>query len=148
MYTYTERERGAITNSSKLFYCVKGYVVYHIYMVVYNLPFFLFDRYDPDTDRWQSIACMNSARIGVGLACVNRLLFAVGGFDGFQRLRSVEQYDPEKDEWSFVSPMNTTRSGAGKPVFANYHYNTNRRVSSSRAAVCGFDTQLWHTIEV
>lgn len=90
------------------------------------IAFFVIYRYDPDTDRWQSIACMNSARIGVGLACVNRLLFAVGGFDGFQRLRSVEQYDPEKDEWSFVSPMNTTRSGAGKPIFTNHHYNTSR----------------------
>lgn len=57
---------------------------------------------------------MNSRRIGVGLACVNRLLFAVGGYDGQQRLRSVERYDPEKDEWVYVSPMNTTRSGAGR----------------------------------
>lgn len=56
---------------------------------------------------------MNSARIGVGLACVNRLLFAVGGFDGQQRLRSVECYDPDKDQWTYVAPMNTTRSGAG-----------------------------------
>jgi kelch-like protein 19 len=61
---------------------------------------------------------MNSRRIGVGLACVNRLLFAVGGYDGQQRLKSVERYDPENDEWSYVSPMNTTRSGAGKSLLS------------------------------
>ena len=56
---------------------------------------------------------MNSKRIGVGVAVVNRLLYAVGGFDGQNRLRSVECYNPDKDEWQYVAPMNTTRSGAG-----------------------------------
>ena len=64
-------------------------------------------------DKWQKIAPMNSRRIGLGLACVNRLLFAVGGFDGKERLRSVECYDPEKDEWHYRAAMNDTRSGAG-----------------------------------
>ena len=51
----------------------------------------------------------------MGVAVVNRLLYAVGGFDGVNRLRSVECYHPENDEWNFVAPMTTTRSGAGKP---------------------------------
>lgn len=71
-------------------------------------------RYDPDLDRWTMLASMATKRIGVGVAVVNRLLFALGGFDGSNRLRSMECYDPEKDEWHFVAPMNTTRSGAGK----------------------------------
>ena len=71
-------------------------------------------RYDPDLDRWTMLASMATKRIGVGVAVVNRLLFAVGGYDGSNRLRSMECYDPEKDEWHFVAPMNTTRSGAGK----------------------------------
>ena len=74
-------------------------------------------RYDPDLDRWQKIASMNSRRIGVGAAVVNRLLYAVGGFDGQNRLCSVELYNPEKDEWNYVAPMNTTRSGAGRSWF-------------------------------
>ena len=57
---------------------------------------------------------MATRRIGVGVATVNRLLYAVGGFDGVNRLRNVECYHPENDEWQFVAPMNTTRSGAGK----------------------------------
>ncbi len=44
---------------------------------------------------------------------VNRLLYAVGGYDGQNRLRSVECYHPENDEWQQLAPMNTTRSGAG-----------------------------------
>jgi hypothetical protein len=71
-------------------------------------------RYDPDLDRWTMLASMATKRIGVGVAVVNRLLYALGGFDGSNRLRSMECYDPEKDEWRFVAPMNTTRSGAGK----------------------------------
>lgn len=70
-------------------------------------------RYDPDTDRWTYVSSMATKRIGVGVGIVNRLMYAVGGFDGANRLRSVECYDPEKDEWHFVAPMNSTRSGAG-----------------------------------
>ena len=57
---------------------------------------------------------MGVKRIGVGAAVVNRLLYAVGGFDGVNRLNSVECYHPENDEWRMVAPMNTTRSGAGR----------------------------------
>ena len=57
---------------------------------------------------------MTTRRIGVGVATVNRLMYAVGGFDGANRLRSVECYYPENDEWRFMAPMNATRSGAGQ----------------------------------
>ena len=56
---------------------------------------------------------MLTRRIGVGCAVLNRLLFAVGGFDGANRLSSVECYNPERDEWRMVASMNTMRSGAG-----------------------------------
>ena len=47
------------------------------------------------------------------MAVVNRLLYAVGGYDGFNRLASMECYHPENDEWRFLAPMSTMRSGAG-----------------------------------
>lgn len=53
-------------------------------------------------------------RIGVGVVVVNRLLFVVGGYDGSNRLRSMECYDLERDEWYFVVFMNIIRSGVGK----------------------------------
>lgn len=71
-------------------------------------------RYDPEQDQWQLVAPMLTRRIGVGVAVINRLLYAVGGFDGTNRLSSCECYNPEKDEWKTMAPMNTVRSGAGK----------------------------------
>lgn len=57
---------------------------------------------------------MLTRRIGVGVAVLNRLLYAVGGFDGTNRLNSAECYYPERDEWRMITPMNTIRSGAGE----------------------------------
>lgn len=71
-------------------------------------------RYDPERDQWQLVASMMTRRIGVGVAVINRLLYAVGGFDGSNRLSSCECYNPDRDEWKTMAPMNTVRSGAGK----------------------------------
>jgi len=57
---------------------------------------------------------MHAKRLGVGVVVVNRLLYAIGGFDGNERLASVECYHPENNEWSFLPPLQTGRSGAGK----------------------------------
>lgn len=57
---------------------------------------------------------MLTQRIGVGVAVINRLLYALGGFDGANRLSSCECYNPEKDEWKTMASMNTVRSGAGE----------------------------------
>lgn len=57
---------------------------------------------------------MLTRRIGVGVAVINRLLYAVGGFDGANRLGSCECYNPDRDEWTSLASMNTVRSGAGE----------------------------------
>ena len=54
---------------------------------------------------------MNLPRIGLGCAVVNRLLYAVGGYDGQSRLNQVEYYNPEQNKWSFVASMKESRSG-------------------------------------
>lgn len=56
---------------------------------------------------------MNCKRVGVGVAVVNRLLYAIGGFDGNERLASAECYHPENNEWTLITPMKCARSGAG-----------------------------------
>lgn len=71
-------------------------------------------RYDPDRDQWQLVAPMLTRRIGVGVAVISRLLYAVGGFDGTHRLSSSECYNPDRDEWKTMTAMNTVRSGAGE----------------------------------
>ena len=70
-------------------------------------------RYDAENDRWVAVASMSTKRIGVSCAVANRLLYAIGGYDGEARLASVECYDPEYDKWIEIKPMNTMRSGAG-----------------------------------
>ncbi|XP_013924311.1 PREDICTED: kelch-like ECH-associated protein 1 [Thamnophis sirtalis] len=70
-------------------------------------------RYEPERDEWQSVAPMLTRRIGVGVAVLNRLLYAVGGYDGTNRHNTAECYYPERDEWEMLASMKTIRSGAG-----------------------------------
>lgn len=87
-------------------------------------------RYNVEEDCWTKVANMHSKRIGVGCTVVNRLLYAVGGFDGQCRLRSVECYHPENNEWLEIKPMKRQRSGAGRSSLnCLYHYNRARTLS-------------------
>ena len=43
-------------------------------------------------------------------------IFAVGGFDGTNRLSSVECFDPSTGQWSGVAAMSTARSYFGAAV--------------------------------
>lgn len=52
---------------------------------------------------------MSTARSRVGVAVVNGLLYAIGGYDGQSRLSTVEVYNPETDTWSKVASMNSQR---------------------------------------
>lgn len=65
---------------------------------------------------------MNHKRIGLGCAVVNRLLYAIGGFDGRERLTSCECYHPENNEWSLIRPMKCARSGAGVAALGQFIY--------------------------
>lgn len=39
-------------------------------------------------------------------------LIAVGGYDGVQYLKRVEQYDPDTNEWIQLATLNFNRAGA------------------------------------
>lgn len=65
---------------------------------------------------------MNHKRIGLGCAVVNRLLYAIGGFDGHERLNSCECYHPENNEWTMIKPMKCARSGAGVAALGQFIY--------------------------
>lgn len=60
------------------------------------------------------VKSMHFKRLAMGVAVVNRLLYAIGGYDGIERHKSAECYHPENNEWTLISPMHTQRSGAGK----------------------------------
>ena len=60
----------------------------------------------------------------MGVAVLNGLLYAVGGYDGVARqcLNSVECYNPDADEWVCVEPMTQRRSGAAVTVLDGMLY--------------------------
>ena len=88
---------------------------------------------------------MTSRRVGAGAVTVNRLLFILGGFDGANRLKTVECYYPELNEWRFVAPMHTARSGAGThDVTAHIHLHlTLIHIVLLWAGVCVLDQSIY-----
>lgn len=67
---------------------------------------------------------MTTRRSSVGVAVMNGMLYAVGGYDGVARqcLSSVEVYNPETDEWNQIESMIQRRSGAAVAVIDNLLY--------------------------
>ena len=60
-----------------------------------------------------------SFRCRAGVAVVNSQVFAVGGFNGSLRVRTVDVFDPLKDTWSNVASMEARRSTLGAAVLNN-----------------------------
>uniref|UniRef100_A0A0P4WN36 Kelch-like protein diablo n=3 Tax=Scylla olivacea TaxID=85551 RepID=A0A0P4WN36_SCYOL len=62
-------------------------------------------RYDPVLDEWHDLAPMSRPRSELGLATLDGYVYAVGGWDGSNRLTDVERYDPRTNAWSPVASM-------------------------------------------
>lgn len=65
--------------------------------------------YDPKMNQWNKAPAMSVLRSRLGVAVLRGKLYAFGGYNGKDRLASVEVYDPIKKEWSTVSPMQCKR---------------------------------------
>lgn len=64
----------------------------------------------------------------IGVALLSGLVYAVGGFNGSLRVRTVDMYDPLKDVWTACPSMEARRSTLGVAVLNDLIY-----------AVGGFD---------
>ena len=62
------------------------------------------ERYDPETNAWEAVAPMATAREYHVMAVLDGKLYAVGG-----TFSSVERYDPRTNAWEEVAPMATAR---------------------------------------
>ncbi|XP_042218059.1 kelch-like protein diablo [Homarus americanus] len=62
-------------------------------------------RYDPVLDEWHDLAPMSKPRSELGSATLDGYVYAVGGWDGSNRLTDVERYDPRINAWSPVASM-------------------------------------------
>ncbi|KJH50404.1 kelch repeat protein [Dictyocaulus viviparus] len=86
------------------------------------------DTFDPDSQRWNSLAPLQQRRCRCGVVRAGDLIYAIGGFNGSARIRSVEIYDPHRDLWLNGPFMEARRSTLGVAV-----------LNGSIIAVGGFD---------
>lgn len=54
---------------------------------------------------------MSLARAGIGAAALDGRIYAIGGFDGAQRLDVVEMYEPRMNSWHDAASLNSCRDG-------------------------------------
>lgn len=55
---------------------------------------------------------MYERRCYVSVCELNGYIYAMGGHNGVERLRSMERYDPCKNQWTLLQPMIVRRSDA------------------------------------
>ncbi len=73
-------------------------------------------------NRWTAVSSMRLKRGGLAMTAVDGELFAIGGWGGTNRLRSVERFDPKSGQWQFVSPMHKGRYHHGAAVLNGLIY--------------------------
>lgn len=56
---------------------------------------------------------MSEYRVGVGVGVLDGIMYAIGGFNGSEMLKSVEIYRPNDGVWSLISEMNLCRCRPG-----------------------------------
>ncbi|KAK1148889.1 kelch-like protein 20 [Acipenser oxyrinchus oxyrinchus] len=68
---------------------------------------------DPQNNSWSPVRPMRCKRNQVGLAVVDGILLAVGGFDGTTYLKSVEAYSLDTNTWRHYGSMKCKHPGGG-----------------------------------
>jgi hypothetical protein len=62
------------------------------------------ERYNILTDEWTMITSMKIARCAFSATSVNdEKAYIFGGYDGNQRLASIERYMPDSDSWELLN---------------------------------------------
>ena len=80
------------------------------------------EKYTSSKSQWECVASMQTCRSRVGVAVLFGKLYAIGGYDGSNRLDTAEVYNPKLDKWSFIKPMRERRSALGCTAFENQIY--------------------------
>jgi hypothetical protein len=73
-------------------------------------------RYTPTADIWEEVSTMIQARAWPSAVFFNNAIFIMGGYDGRDRLNTVERYDLRTGFRSPMDPMNENRAGCGASV--------------------------------
>lgn len=67
---------------------------------------------------------MHCRRCYVSVAELNGFIYAIGGYDGHNRLNTVERYNPKTNQWTIITPMNMQRSDASACTLKGKIYAT------------------------
>jgi kelch-like protein 18 len=78
--------------------------------------------YDTVEDRWRVAESMSTTRSRVAVAVLQGRLYAIGGYNGLERLAIVEVFEPETRKWKRVAPISRPRSALGSAVLNNRLY--------------------------
>lgn len=65
--------------------------------------------FDPIQEQWRIAEAITMQRSRVGVAVMKKKLFAIGGFNGTERLSTVEMYDSVTKTWSKIASMRCKR---------------------------------------
>lgn len=105
------------------------------------------ERYNPYCDTWTEVSKMSEPRCGAGVNILENFLYAIGGHDGTNYLKSVEKYDCKADIWSSeVCEMKLERTSVGVVKLDGYIYAIGgQNASGSCANVEKYDpsTNTW-----
>ena len=63
----------------------------------------------PNIGKWKTSEAMTMLRSRVGVAVHKNKLYAFGGYNGAERLSTVEVYDPCQRTWKIIAPMHCKR---------------------------------------
>ena len=102
--------------------------------------------YDPIHGRWRDAEAMSMLRSRVGVAVMQNRLYAIGGYNGQERLNTVEVFDAVTKRWSKVAAMNCKRSAVGAVALGNHLY-----VCGGFDGISSLDTVErwgWHGVEI
>jgi N-acetylneuraminic acid mutarotase len=97
---------------------------------------------------WITRANMPTRRTTAVVEAANGKIYAIGGYDGMNRLATVEEYDPATDTWTTRASMPTARSSLGAAAANGKVYAIGGYDGSNRlATVEQYDpaTDTWTT---
>jgi N-acetylneuraminic acid mutarotase len=114
---FTRAWRALLDMTVKRYYCAAACVDGILYVVGgaddcrdYDSCLASAECYDPSAGEWRALPNMSVERKGCAAACIDGLLYVVGGYNG-DYLASAECYDPSTGEWRAVPNMSVARYG-------------------------------------
>ncbi|KAJ0005603.1 hypothetical protein NQD34_015497 [Periophthalmus magnuspinnatus] len=106
-------------------------------------------KYNGALDKWIQIESLSIARWRHKMAVHQGKIYVIGGFDGNQRLSSVEAYDPFHNRWTQVTPLAEGVSSFAAASFDQWIYviggGPNGKLATDKVQCWQPGTDNWET---